>query len=223
MNEPGGLEQNEVFGVTDEKTVILTRHRKSVSESLVAAGADPNTEAFSTQADILASQLADLEISALIDPGTGLYNKRGFNKRLEEEADAAARTDTQYTVVTIDLNRLKRVNDSEGHDVGDEYIQSAADLLNNTSRKSDVFGRVGGDEFAGILRTDLEGAMHWGARMVRNFSNTDVGLSIGAAKLDPQNPKASLKLSDERMYVAKGKAHESGGNYYFDGTATNVA
>lgn len=223
MNEPDAIEHSEIFGESNEKATILTRYRKSIRENLKAAGANPNTEAFETQAEMLAKQLSDLEVSALIDPGTGLYNRRGFNKRLEEEADAAGRADTPYTIVTVDLNRLKQVNDSEGHDVGDEYIKAAADLLSKTSRRSDVFGRVGGDEFAGILRTNLEGAMHWGARMVRNFSNADVGLSIGVALLDPQNPKASLKLSDERMYAAKEKAHESGGNYYFDGTATNVA
>ncbi len=217
------VDYTELFGEKDDRSEIYKKKLAEVKQRLEAAGANPQTEAFQTEANNLATELTELEISSILDIQTGLYNKRGFAKRLEEELDVARRGGVDHTILIVDLNKLKTINDQEGHQIGDEYIESAASMLKKTTRKSDIVARTGGDEFTVLLKTNQKGALRWGQRMVRNFSNTSVSLAIGSAPLDTGNPKTSIKLADERMYTAKEQSHKLGINYYFDGTAANTA
>lgn len=91
---------------------------------------------------------AEMEQLALSDELTGLRNRRGFLVLADQTMRMARRTKAKCALVFIDLDGLKRVNDSRGHAAGDAMITDAAGVLNHVFRESDVVGRVGGDEFA---------------------------------------------------------------------------
>jgi len=95
--------------------------------------------------------IRDLEKRAIRDPLTQLYNKDYFQQRIQEEMRRALRHSEPLTVVMIDLDRLKQINDTYGHPVGDAVISSVARAIGDSCRQSDVPCRYGGDEFAVIL------------------------------------------------------------------------
>jgi diguanylate cyclase (GGDEF)-like protein/PAS domain S-box-containing protein len=96
----------------------------------------------------LEDQLREL---ALRDPLTGLYNRRHFETELERQLSLARRTGQPGAVLMIDLDRFKEVNDTFGHEAGDELLRGVAAVLTDRLRTSDLIARVGGDEFAAIL------------------------------------------------------------------------
>lgn len=87
---------------------------------------------------------------SLIDDLTGLYNRRGFNDLGEQYLKLARRSGRGVTMVYLDLDRFKTINDSLGHHVGDRALLKVADILRATFRRSDIIARLGGDEF-GVL------------------------------------------------------------------------
>lgn len=90
---------------------------------------------------------------ALYDALTGLPNRTLVNDRLEQAIKIAERTNNPFSVMLIDLDRFKEVNDSLGHQVGDDLLQKVGQLLAETLRDTDTIGRLGGDEFAILLPT----------------------------------------------------------------------
>ncbi len=97
------------------------------------------------------ASVRDLEKRAIRDPLTQLYNKDYFQQRLQEEMRRALRHSEPLTVVMIDLDRLKPINDTYGHPVGDAVLSAVAHVIADASRQSDIPCRYGGDEFAVIL------------------------------------------------------------------------
>jgi len=96
---------------------------------------------------------------AMIDGLTGLWNRTQFDQRMMEEVSAAQRYDRPLSLVLMDVDRFKSLNDTHGHPFGDEVLQEVGDVLLKTARTSDWPCRYGGEEFAVILReTDIEGA-----------------------------------------------------------------
>ncbi len=85
---------------------------------------------------------------SLVDELTGLYNRRGFHLLAGRELKSIQRTGRRALVLYIDLDGLKRANDTKGHDAGDRLLQRAAGVLRATARETDVTARLGGDEFA---------------------------------------------------------------------------
>jgi diguanylate cyclase (GGDEF)-like protein/PAS domain S-box-containing protein len=94
---------------------------------------------------------SQLQHMAEHDPLTGLRNRRGFETELDRHTDLIARYGPSGALLLIDLDHFKQINDTLGHNAGDELIVSIADLLRRTLRETDVIGRLGGDEFAVIL------------------------------------------------------------------------
>lgn len=94
----------------------------------------------------------ELEQSASTDMLTGLANRRAFDARLEAEHARCARQGAPYTLIMADLDHFKRVNDTHGHDVGDEVLIELARRLKGTLRTEDELGRWGGEEFMVLLR-----------------------------------------------------------------------
>ncbi len=86
-----------------------------------------------------------------IDPGTGLYNRRHFFERLEQEFERVKRHKENLSVIMLDVDHFKEVNDTHGHLFGDYVLRLLAGILQNTSRRIDVVARYGGEEFAFIL------------------------------------------------------------------------
>ena len=94
--------------------------------------------------------LSALRSLSLIDDLTGLYNRRGFSDLGEQYLKLAKRSGRGVTMVFLDLDRFKTINDSLGHHVGDRALTKVADILKTTFRRSDIIARLGGDEF-GVL------------------------------------------------------------------------
>ena len=103
---------------------------------------------------------------ALRDPLTGVYNRRHFGERLSSEFAAARRYSRSLSVVMIDVDHLNRVNEAHGRPAGDEVLRGVAQVLQGLVRGADVVARVGGDEFAILLReTELDGAQTLAERL----------------------------------------------------------
>jgi len=106
-----------------------------------------------TYTDITARVAAEelLGLAASQDQLTGLANRNGFNTGLDLALAAAKRTNTEFAVLCIDLDRFKAVNDTFGHAAGDELLSQVAQRMRSVGRSSDLIGRLGGDEFAIVL------------------------------------------------------------------------
>jgi diguanylate cyclase (GGDEF)-like protein len=94
----------------------------------------------------------EIQDLSLRDELTGLYNLRGFNLLAEQALRLAHRSKLPLSVLFVDLDNLKQINDSFGHDTGSAFLSETADLLKNTFRETDVMGRIGGDEFAVVCQ-----------------------------------------------------------------------
>ncbi len=156
-----------------------------------------------------------LHQAALTDALTGLYNRRYALDRLDRDWAAASRSGESLACLVIDIDHFKRVNDTYGHDAGDDVLRATAGVLRDTLRQSDVVCRLGGEEFVIIAAgMNLERAAACGERLraaaeanaVEVATGTlRVTLSIGAAvRTDGmKNPAALLKAADEAVYAAK--------------------
>ena len=98
-----------------------------------------------------ARSFKEMEVQASTDGLTGLFNHRRFQEALALEVARAERYDAEFCLLMMDLDRFKSVNDTVGHQRGDEVLRDVADVLRRCSRESDFAARYGGEEFAMIL------------------------------------------------------------------------
>ena len=157
----------------------------------------------------------ELEREIILDPLTALVNRRGLAMVCEHHFELANRHKKPLTLLFIDIDRMKGINDSFGHPEGDRALMDTARVLAMTFRKSDVLARLGGDEFC-VLMTESTGegpdvAIARLQEKVKAF-NADRGrqytlsLSVGAARYDPAAPAsldALLEQADRAMYRQK--------------------
>lgn len=130
-----------------------------------------------------------LENLAATDPLTGLANRRTIDARLTELLSAANRHDLPLSVLAIDVDGLKLVNDTFGHAAGDDLLEVVADVLHGACRTSDVAGRLGGDEFVVILpHTDAQRAMVVAERAIRSFAQRAEGVRERLRALTTHTP-----------------------------------
>jgi len=145
------------------------------------------------------------EAEALTDPLTGLVNRRGWELLLDREEQRCRRYGALASVLIIDLDGLKTVNDTAGHAAGDTMLRTAADVLRDAVRSTDVIARLGGDEFAVLsVETDLPAAHTERARLRDLLATAGVPASVGAATRDPKDGlAAAVRHADSDMYRAK--------------------
>ncbi len=157
---------------------------------------------------------AELSEQARRDPLTGLLNHQAFSDVLALEIERSARYDHGVTLVFVDLDRFKEINDTLGHVEGDRVLHRIASLASTMLRGSDAAGRMGGDEFAVLL---LESDKHAGARFLRRFTGgigdlirrkelpPGFDLSAGASHYpsEAMDADALLRLADARQYESK--------------------
>jgi diguanylate cyclase (GGDEF) domain len=156
----------------------------------------------------------EINTLALRDELTGLYNLRGFQMLAEQAMRLAQRSKVPFSVMFIDLDDLKLINDSLGHKVGSAYISEAAELLRTTFRETDVLGRVGGDEFA-VAGQFNQRAVSFAVQRLKaecarkndaDEREFNLSLSIGHATQrhgDKETLEKLMVRADEAMYEVK--------------------
>lgn len=168
----------------------------------------------------LVEKSKEIEKHAFYDPLTGLPNRRLLSAQLEHEIQAALRTNNFGAVFYIDLDNFKNINDSLGHDTGDELLSVAANRIKDSLRDSDICARIGGDEFLAVLpglNTNPHGASEQAfsiAEQLRKVLTTPIEIngrsihssaSIGISMFGVKTESAQdiLKQADMAMYVSK--------------------
>ena len=182
------------------------RERKLAEKAL----ADLNDELLAETA-ALAEANATITRVAATDDLTGLANRRHFNEALAKAVSLARRHGSLLSLVGLDLDGLKRVNDSAGHEAGDEVLASFAALLAALCRAEDLPARLGGDEFSVLLPgIDQSGARGLAERVVAAvrscavLERRAVTVSGGVAQWTPDElPDDLLRRADEALYAAK--------------------
>jgi diguanylate cyclase (GGDEF)-like protein len=152
------------------------------------------------------------------DALTGVANRRYLIERLDQELAYARRHNASFTVLMIDVDFFKRINDTRGHQIGDELLRAVGRSLHQAVRVEDLVARYGGDEFMVFARgyDDTEGA-HFADRLVRSIrdrpihigeDNYSVTLSIGVASYHRGDPDSLMQLitrADAALYQAKAR------------------
>lgn len=157
---------------------------------------------------------ANRQISELArtDGLTGMTNRRYFQERYEEAFSLAKRNELSFSVVMMDLDYFKNINDTYGHDAGDRVLQTFAALLKEQVRHEDLPARYGGEEFIVMMPlTGIEGAVAFAERVRKALSEMDIldngqkiTLSGGITKLKAADtPEELLKRADSALYMAK--------------------
>ena len=160
----------------------------------------------------IAGLFEQLRDQAITDSLTGLYNRRYFDQCLSSEVDRSLRLKQPFTLITLDLDHLKRINDEYGHSAGDAAIRYIGTILKQNARSVDIPARFGGEEFAVILPgIDVEGGLIAAERIktaIESHPVEGVGTvtaSIGVATFlkHTQSIGELLELVDQAMYRAK--------------------
>lgn len=162
----------------------------------------------------LRERILELESLVSTDALTGVLNRRGFEAELRRTLDLAQRHGETGVLLFVDLDDFKSINDTYGHDAGDEVLRQMALLLTRSVRRSDVVARVGGDEFIVLLtkacaiggmrrKKTLEQSLrsavvHWQDQVIR------IGASVGARSYGPSDTcEVLIREADEQMYAQK--------------------
>ncbi len=164
-----------------------------------------------TKTQIIIKQQRDaLQKMALHDQLTGLYNRHYLLDIADKKLANCARHNYDISVLMIDIDHFKKINDAHGHSMGDEVIKHVATILNSQSRTEDVVARFGGEEFVIILdHCNIDDALIKADKIRLAVAETApnniaVTISIGVANLDnKQNFDSLLKSSDIALYAAK--------------------
>lgn len=155
------------------------------------------------------------EALALVDPLTGLANRRAFTAHFEEALARSGRHATPLAVVTADLDHFKAVNDTYGHPAGDLVLVTAGETIRQAARAGDLAARLGGDEFALLLPgCDAAGAAGVAARICEEFARATeslampCSLSIGIGSSETGHRRTLLADADAALYQDKARRRD---------------
>jgi diguanylate cyclase (GGDEF)-like protein len=127
-----------------------------------------------------ASLFGELQRTAITDSLTGLYNTRFFNEVLSREASRADRYATPLSLLMVDVDSFKLVNDTYGHVVGNKVLTQIGKALQKSVRNTDFVFRCGGDEFGIVLpATTIEGALHAAEKILQKIEHADILAGLG--------------------------------------------
>jgi diguanylate cyclase len=145
------------------------------------------------------------QVEAMTDSLTGLYNRRGWEQLLTVEENRCYSYGHSACVVSIDLDDLKKFNDTDGHASGDVLIEKAAQIIQSTVRKQDIIARVGGDEFVVMLvETGYQDASAIVTRLHTQLLAQGIRASVGLASRNPtQGLRKAWHEADQAMYACK--------------------
>jgi diguanylate cyclase (GGDEF)-like protein/PAS domain S-box-containing protein len=157
----------------------------------------------------------ELHALSLTDELTGLYNRRGFFTLVQQELRVAGRLKKSVQLFAVDMDDLKVINDTFGHQMGDLAIREAADIIKRNFRQSDVIARIGGDEFAVFMIEHIDIDQEKLVRRLQDILSIynsqgrrpyTLSLSIGAARYGPGQPatiEEMMTRADALMYDQK--------------------
>ncbi|MEG3928178.1 diguanylate cyclase [Microcoleus sp. D3_18a_C4] len=157
---------------------------------------------------------AEVRQLSVTDELTGLYNRRGFFLLADQQLKIARRTQTSYFILFADLDGLKKINDTFGHEMGDRVIVDAAQILKQTFREADIVARLGGDEFALFIPNfSGDSSTNFHARLQENIDRfnqqserASISISLGVEFGDLNNEvllEELLAKADKLMYEHK--------------------
>lgn len=178
------------------------------------------TAYLSLQTAVTLLRISLLEQENIADPLTGVFNRRHLDRRLHEEVTRAARHGLPLSVLLLDIDHFKRVNDHYGHQAGDQALRHFADVIKEQLREQDILARYGGEEFLVIAsHTTRPGAIDLAERLRRSVEvhafqwegvtdgsiRVPLTCSIGVSCLGvgPDNDSSMLRRADENLYRAK--------------------
>lgn len=208
----------------EEKSILKSVRKVTLSGStlLVEAFTDITDRKLAEEA--LRKSEEKLRQISITDELTGLLNRRGFMTLARKQLQIISRTGDRVFLLYADVDNLKGVNDTLGHDAGDTMICDTAEVLQRVCRKSDIVSRLGGDEFA-ILLTDSDDETAIIARLNREIAavnqrpgcNYRLSISTGIVCCDPREELFSIEkfmsLADTKMYVTKKRRKKSSAVY----------
>ncbi len=207
-----------------EVAYIPLSYRDRVLGVLVLGSINEYTEDEVNLFDYLANQISialdnaimhqRIQELSITDALTGLYNRRYLNSRLEEEWARAVRHGKPLSILLFDVDNFKSINDTYGHDKGDEVLKGVASVLKENVRKEDLASRYGGEEFVVVLvDIDMEDARKFGERIrelvkarVYDWMDRNVTISVGVAtypRAKAKNYEELIQFADQAMYRAK--------------------
>lgn len=164
----------------------------------------------------LVRQREEWQRLAMRDPLTGLYNRYYFEDRLDGEFERARRYQRPFSILMVDIDDFKKINDNYGHDTGDTVLRKIGEVLKTKTRRSDIQVRYGGEEFVLIIpEAGLRGAVQAGNKLCREIrklvfstptSVFSVTISTGVASSSAKpysHWKEILRDADRALYQAK--------------------
>ncbi len=193
------------FYVKKEQLPLLAEH--SVGRDLLQELLEENRQ--------LQDQIAELKEQVIRDPLTNAFNRRYFLETLEREAPRAERNELPLSLVMIDIDHFKKINDAFGHQAGDFVLRQLVKLLTERIRKGDVLCRYGGEEFVILMpQSSLEDtqirAEEWRMaceemQIAYEGTSLQITISLGVASKKDMNTNAQqlLKRADRALYKAK--------------------
>lgn len=201
----------ELQAVVAELRVETTSMRSAVHDL------SRNLEQSQQEIEKLRVQLEHARTEAMTDPLTGLFNRRGFEGRLMEAFDATSADGTETSLIVVDIDHFKKVNDTYGHLFGDKVIRAVAEVLKATVKDSGIVARLGGEEFgvllpgAGLanahaLAENIRKTMERGRirRIDKNEHIEGITISLGIAVLQRDEDHSTfIDRADKALYASK--------------------
>ncbi len=158
------------------------------------------------------------EQEARIDPLTGIYNRRSFFVEAGKLLKLARRKLQPLSLMMFDLDYFKAINDSYGHSMGDEALRVFSETISSNLRESDVWGRLGGEEFALVLMEDKDSTLQTAERLRNAIADIRIQTPTGELRItasvgvvyldDEQDIEALLSKADEALYIAKHRGRD---------------
>jgi diguanylate cyclase (GGDEF)-like protein len=183
--------------------------------ALTAMATGETRRTLAARTETLATQRDDAFQMAVTDELTGLYNRHYMREELRRMTAHAARRDRPFAVISLDVDGLKLVNDSRGHQAGDALLRGIADALRIVLRSEDIAVRTGGDEFVVLLPDADRGEAVKVAHRIRQriaalgdhgAGGVSSGIAVWRRGVEPDE---TLRLADEELYRAKAARAES--------------
>lgn len=199
----------QVVQMLQKDTALMAASMDGLSQSL---------ESSYSEIEDLRRQLESAKAEAMVDPLTGVMNRRGFDASITQAIEISRMTSAPLSLVVLDIDHFKRVNDTYGHLFGDKVISGLAAVLRANIKGKDGVARLGGEEFGLVLpETDLEGARQLSEKIRRMMElskirrldkNEQIGgitISLGVATLSEDEGVAEfMDRADKAMYASKG-------------------